>query len=193
MAGRVWPQAAQMGEKGRKVSIADAMQPSCLHRFCFVHFIDPDPQHLLLTLKNNSLINLIAAERAVDTLAWQLLASVAVPGFTIHNVVAAATWLLGLLEDTEPARRLVEAAANATTIPAETLLTTINKALPTAIGLAVIPLIVHPIDHGVHALLNATLRPALRKVICRSGGSAAGLPICRTGDGSCTEDDIKHE
>jgi hypothetical protein len=35
----------------------------------------------------DSLITLLAAERALDTLVWQLLASVAIPGFTIHQVV----------------------------------------------------------------------------------------------------------
>ena len=45
---------------------------------------------------------------------------------------------------------------------------------------AAIPLIVHPIDGAVHALLNATLRPALRLYICRqAGGTEAGLAICK--------------
>lgn len=38
----------------------------------------------------------------------------------------------------------------------------------------------HPIDSGVHALLNATLRPALRQLICTEArGSEAGLEVCR--------------
>ena len=42
-----------------------------------------------------------------------------------------------------------------------------------------IPFIVHPIDSGVHALLNSTLRPALRRLICaEAGGALAGLQIC---------------
>lgn len=44
---------------------------------------------------------------------------------------------------------------------------------------AAIPFIVHPIDAGVHAILNSTLRPALRRYICRdAGGAEAGLAIC---------------
>jgi fission process protein 1 len=35
----------------------------------------------------DTLIMLLSTERAVDTLVWQLLASVAIPGFTIHQVV----------------------------------------------------------------------------------------------------------
>lgn len=33
------------------------------------------------------IVTLLTSERAVDTLLWQLLASVAIPGFTIHQVV----------------------------------------------------------------------------------------------------------
>lgn len=36
------------------------------------------------------LVNLLAAERAMDTVVWQMLASVAIPGYTIHTVVAIA-------------------------------------------------------------------------------------------------------
>ncbi len=44
---------------------------------------------------------------------------------------------------------------------------------------AAIPLIVHPIDSAVHAVLNATLRPAMRRYICQeAGGAQAGLAIC---------------
>ena len=44
---------------------------------------------------------------------------------------------------------------------------------------AALPFIVHPIDGAVHAALNATLRPAMRRVVCQaSGGKEAGLAIC---------------
>lgn len=39
------------------------------------------------------IVTLLTSERAVDTLLWQLLASVAIPGFTIHQVV----WLVHTL------------------------------------------------------------------------------------------------
>lgn len=40
-------------------------------------------------------------------------------------------------------------------------------------------MIVHPIDSAVHAVLNATLRPAMRRYICQeAGGAEAGLAIC---------------
>jgi hypothetical protein len=34
-----------------------------------------------------AIVSLLTSERAVDTLLWQMLASVAIPGFTIHQVV----------------------------------------------------------------------------------------------------------
>lgn len=37
--------------------------------------------------------------------------------------------------------------------------------VPTAFGLSLIPFIVRPIDNGVHHILDATLRPALDKVV----------------------------
>jgi hypothetical protein len=39
----------------------------------------------------------------------------------------------------------------------------LKTAIPTAAGLLTIPLIVHPIDHGVHTLLDYTTRRILSK------------------------------
>lgn len=57
-------------------------------------------------------------------------------------------------------------------------LTYFNKSVPTAVGLSAIPFIVHPIDTTVHAVLNASLRPTMKRLICSQGGAAAGLSIC---------------
>ena len=55
----------------------------------------------------------------------------------------------------------------------------VEKSVPTFCGLATIPFIVHPIDETVHAILNVSMRPALRKYLCNSGqGRSAGLKIC---------------
>ena len=44
---------------------------------------------------------------------------------------------------------------------------------------AAIPFIVHPIDNAIHALLNLSMRPAMRKYICGQGqGAQADLAIC---------------
>ena len=66
---------------------------------------------------------------AVDTLLWQGLASVIIPGFTINRIVWAASRV-----------------------------TAAGSKVPTIAGLASIPLIVHPIDHGVDFLLDGSLR-----------------------------------
>ncbi|KAF4689399.1 Mitochondrial fission process protein 1 [Perkinsus olseni] len=70
---------------------------------------------------------------ALDTLGWQMLASVAVPGLVINRVVWAT-------------RRVMQ----------QRQLT--NKLLPTYLGLACIPLIVTPIDRTVDWLFDNTIR-----------------------------------
>jgi len=80
---------------------------------------------------------LLAAERTVDTIVWQLLASVFVPGYTIHTVVAAVHAGLGPLEALPAVQdaasglaSLVGAASGAA------LLAVADKSLPTVAGLA---------------------------------------------------------
>ncbi len=37
----------------------------------------------------------------------------------------------------------------------------------------------HPIDNAIHALMNLTLRPAMRKYVCGPGqGALADLDMC---------------
>ena len=73
---------------------------------------------------------------------------------------------LGLLDLTEPVYMQHSMASR-------------RHAPPPSILSAAIPFIVHPIDGAVHAVLNATLRPAMRRYICReAGGELAGLLIC---------------
>lgn len=160
---------------------------------------------------------------------WQLIASVAAPGYTIHTVVAAASWALQRAEESAGVAAALARAAAAAGVQPEVFLEAFNKSVPTALGLlgetaawqgqaaaasalrsatgseqllptrrlrvtalgcsfplpilllpcAAIPFIVHPIDSAVHAALNATLRPAMRRYICReAGGAEAGLAIC---------------
>ncbi len=71
-----------------------------------------------------------------------------------------------------------QAAATPFSMDTTTLTQLVNKSLPTAVGLAAIPFIVHPIDNTVHAVMNATLRPAMRKYVCDRGGNLAGLALC---------------
>uniref|UniRef100_A0A336M407 Mitochondrial fission process protein 1 n=1 Tax=Culicoides sonorensis TaxID=179676 RepID=A0A336M407_CULSO len=72
-----------------------------------------------------------------DTLIWQMLASVMIPGFTINRICWATKKLLTMTE----ARKLGWI-----------------KFVPTLIGLASIPLIIHPIDRGVDELMDKTYR-----------------------------------
>ncbi|XP_045123379.1 mitochondrial fission process protein 1-like isoform X2 [Portunus trituberculatus] len=78
---------------------------------------------------------------AVDTLLWQALASVIVPGFTINRVCAASLVVL------------------AKALPAVPLNT--RKWVTTALGLGCIPFIVHPIDTGVHWAMDRSVRKYL--------------------------------
>ncbi|KAJ8984136.1 hypothetical protein NQ317_017786 [Molorchus minor] len=72
-----------------------------------------------------------------DALIWQMLASVAIPGFTINRVCAVSTFLLNKSEK----------------IPK-----TPRKWIVTAIGLITIPFIIKPIDEFVDDVLDNSLR-----------------------------------
>jgi fission process protein 1 len=75
---------------------------------------------------------------ALDVLSWQTIASVAVPGFIINRVVALSGAVL---------RRAGRQPG----------------VVPTLVGLASVPLIIKPIDHGTDAVLDATIRPAIER------------------------------
>eukprot|EP00808_Paulinella_micropora_P006887 g81558.t1 len=79
--------------------------------------------------------NFVVSSTALDTLTWQGLASVCIPGFTIYKVVEAAD----RVKYTQFAKALPK---------------TVSNLLPTLIGLATIPWIVEPIDFSVHTLMN---------------------------------------
>lgn len=72
-----------------------------------------------------------------DALIWQLAASVALPGYTIHQVVAATVLIndyLGFSEDP------------------------VLQVVPTAAGLLTIPFVVKPLDELAEKLMDWTLR-----------------------------------
>ena len=77
---------------------------------------------------------------AADTFIWQLFASVLIPGYTINLVAKQSTRLMTLDAIQRSLNPLVRRYA------------------PTAIGLAVIPLIIHPIDTGVDFVMDRTFR-----------------------------------
>lgn len=71
-----------------------------------------------------------------DTLLWQSFASVIVPGFTINRICAAV--------------QFIQKKSNNVSLK--------NRWIPTIIGLASIPLIIHPIDNLVEETMNVTYR-----------------------------------
>ncbi|KAL0044872.1 hypothetical protein WJX82_000746 [Trebouxia sp. C0006] len=125
------------------------------------------------------LVKLLSFERAMDTVVWQLLASVVCPGYTIHTVVALAHAGLIPLEHQAAVQQAFQQCAPVLNTSPETFTQLVDKSLPTMIGLGAIPFIVHPIDNGIHALMNASFRPAIRKFICGPGqGNLADLDMC---------------
>ena len=90
----------------------------------------------------------------VDAISWQVLASVFIPGSVIHLVV-------GLAE------RLVGAAPGL--LPED-----LARAVPTAIGLLVIPFIVEPIDNATDDAMDATVRPSLGFLLDTFASEAQG-------------------
>jgi len=75
----------------------------------------------------------------LDALIWQLAASVALPGYTIHQVVAITVMLLNAAGITEDVNALF-------------------GVIPTAVGLITIPFIVKPLDEFAEVGMDVTLR-----------------------------------
>ena len=93
---------------------------------------------------SSSLSNFSPAVQAFDCLLWQTFASVFIPGYVIHSIVKAAG-------------KLVEATADSSLFakfPAGAMKTY----APTVVGLASIPLIIHPIDTAVEMAMENTIR-----------------------------------
>ena len=77
---------------------------------------------------------------AADTFIWQLFASVLIPGYTINFVAKQSTRLMTL------------------DIMQKSLKPVVCRYAPTAIGLAAIPFIIHPIDTAVDYVMDRTIR-----------------------------------
>ena len=78
---------------------------------------------------------------ALDTSIWHSLASMALPAFTIHTIVHYSSSLL---------KKFVKPTSR------------IGRFGPTAIGLASIPFIIHPLDHMTDWAMDRTLRLAYK-------------------------------
>lgn len=73
---------------------------------------------------------------AGDTVLWQMFASVIVPGITINRLCWGVSKAITASKITHPAARWI----------------------PTAVGLASIPLIIHPIDEIIHKGMDESYR-----------------------------------
>lgn len=71
----------------------------------------------------------------IDQSIWHSFASLAVPGFTVHRAVKVT-------------KQLVKNAANVH----------VKRILPVAVGLGIIPFIVHPIDHYTDVVMDNSIR-----------------------------------
>jgi mitochondrial fission process protein 1 len=97
----------------------------------------------------------VAGTVVMDTLVWQLLASVLIPGATINGIVRIAKFAVHSLTTTNHKNNTT------TTRPSSSsaMLFFFHKWTPTTIGLLSIPLIVHPIDQAVDYFMDETIRP----------------------------------
>jgi fission process protein 1 len=101
------------------------------------------------------------AIRFADTAAFHSIASMAAPALTIHTVVHQSGKLLGL----------PSMASFLKTMPR------VRAALPTLLGLATIPFIVHPLDEATHWVMDRTVRtqyPDVTRVAGMAPGKATG-------------------
>jgi fission process protein 1 len=94
------------------------------------------------TMMTGTTVHSAVIQAALDTLIWQSLASVMIPGATINAIVKASRWA-------------VTAAAASSRRPLPSMVMTW---VPTAVGLGSIPLIIHPIDSAVDWFMESTFR-----------------------------------
>ncbi|XP_002022982.2 mitochondrial fission process protein 1 [Drosophila persimilis] len=91
-----------------------------------------------LRLQRTGASNRDLAILAGDVFSWQMMASVIIPGLVINRI----TWASRMMLSKAPVGIL--------------------KTVPTLIGLASIPLIIHPIDSLVDRIMDETYRKAVR-------------------------------
>lgn len=133
------PAANELGESFRPVLPAMVVPSYCVS-FGYVLVDTWDKTNQALSRSGSVPI---AAGKAVDTLLWQTMASVVIPGFTINRSVELAGYLLQRAK-----------------APAHVL-----RWGPVGIGLGIIPLIIHPFDAFVHFAMDNTTRPLTARLL----------------------------
>ena len=89
----------------------------------------------------------------IDTLIWQSLASVIIPGKVIHMVVKASKKAIQ--------KRQMNSQMHSSFRNKLFLNPRFVKSFPVMMGLMCIPMIIHPIDHSVEWMMNNTIRNRL--------------------------------
>ncbi|KAG6443065.1 mitochondrial fission process protein 1 isoform X2 [Manduca sexta] len=127
--------ANEVGESFRSVVPARVVRAS--YSVAFAYVLADTGHKGWEMVKKDGRPRMVVVETS-DALLWQTLASVIIPGFTINRICAVSNSLL-----TKHAKKIPPNARNWVTV---------------AIGLASIPVIVHPIDAGVTVLMDMTYR-----------------------------------
>jgi hypothetical protein len=78
---------------------------------------------------------MLAFFQGMDTLVWQMLASVVLPGYLIHVIVALTALLMHMLEARQAVLGLLVEAANKLGVGSDVFLLTLNRSVPTFVGL----------------------------------------------------------
>jgi len=126
----------EVGESFRPI-LPKFVVPSYIVAFGYVGCDTVDKA--VVSLRENKPIDIVA-RNTFDALLWQVLASVLIPGKLVHLITHSADYLV----KRKPVKQY---------LPSH-----LRRFGPTAVGLAVIPFIVHPIDALVTDLLDATTR-----------------------------------
>lgn len=129
--------ANEVGESFRPI-YPKCVVPSYLVAFSYVG-CDTFAKTCLAYKRGDS--NSEVAKQATDAFLWQTLASVLIPGKIIHGITLGCT-----------------KAVRSTAVTKMSLPLNVIKYSPTAIGLASIPLIIHPIDHFVDFAMDNSTR-----------------------------------
>ncbi|XP_067949473.1 mitochondrial fission process protein 1-like isoform X2 [Watersipora subatra] len=132
--------ANEVGEAFRSFVHVNVVRASYVVASCYV-MADAAHKGQVANKKGHQLQRRYVLQGVVDTLIWQGLASVVIPGFTINRIC----WL---------SNKLLRARLPLTT----------SKSLSTMLGLAAIPLIISPIDKGVDSLMENTFRSWFKHV-----------------------------
>lgn len=144
----------EVGESFRHI-LPRFVLPSYGISFCYAFgdaFDKARRANQLYSDKGNGLRRANVLSAGLDTMLWQTLASVLIPGLTINKIVKMAKLGVKSVPNTPAMLRTWS---------------------PTIVGLAAIPFIIHPIDHFVDFALDNTTRPLFENLVSHFDPKAA--------------------